>query len=222
MPRRFAPAPLLKAFIKAHFNGIPIYWRGESDINAIAITFDDGPHPLYSPEILDILRKEHASATFFVKGDQVLDHPDIVKRMVDEGHELGNHTYSHRRLNGLPLSEIANELGRTRDILEKICGRVTLVRPPWGAVGLSLLFYTLRSKERLVLWTHDSGDSSSRCLPPAALAERVADLPLRPGDILLFHDDYEHTVKALPSVLLDLRRRGFKLSKVSELIGRKT
>ena len=212
----------VKGWVKKNLNGAPIFWRGESDRNGIAITFDDGPHPEYSPMILDILKKDKAVATFFVNGNRVLEHPDIVRRMVDEVHEIGNHTYSHKRLKGLSLSEIADEIGKTRDILEKFCGRVTLIRPPWGTIGLSLLFYTLRAKERLVLWTHDSRDGSSKSLSPAVLAESVSNLPLCEGDIILFHDDCAPTVGALPSVLQDLRKRGFKPSKISELINKKT
>jgi peptidoglycan-N-acetylglucosamine deacetylase len=211
-------SPLFKAWIKKSLNGAPVFWRGRSNRNGVAITFDDGPHPEHSPLVLDILRKEAAVATFFVNGNHALDHPDILKRMVDEGHEIGNHTYSHRRLKGLSRAEIADEIGKTREILEKVCGRVRLVRPPWGDIGLSLIFHTLGAGERLVLWTHDSLDSSSKSLSPKALVERMSSLPLRSGDILLFHDDYAHTVRALPAILADLRKRGFGLSRVSELI----
>lgn len=219
----FPRALFIKGWVKKNLNGAPIFWRGISAKNEIALTFDDGPHPEYSPLILDILKKQNAVATFFVNGNRVLEHPDIVRRMVDEGHEVENHTYSHKRLKGLPLSEIAREIGKTRDILEETCGaRATLIRPPWGTIGLPLLFYTLWAKERIVLWTHDSGDSSSDPFSPAVLVERINNLPLRSGDILLFHDDYMHTVSALPRVLQNLRKRGFELSKTSELISRKT
>ncbi len=218
----FHAAPFVKGWIKNHLNGAPIFWRGESERNGIALTFDDGPHAEFSPLILDILKKKHAVATFFVNGNRVAEHPDIVRRMADEGHEIGNHTYSHKRLKKLSLSEIAGEIGKTRDMLQQICGKATLMRPPWGALSLSLLLYTLATRERVVLWTHDSGDSSSRTLSAALLADRVRSLPLRNGDILLFHDDYTHTVDALPAILDDLQARGFRLSGVSELIHMKT
>ena len=210
----------VKTFIKDNTTIGPVLWRGGSGRNSVALTFDDGPHPEHSPKILDALKKEGACATFFLNGSQVLEYPDIVRRMVAEGHEIGNHTFSHRRLRGLSLSEVADEIERTKTILEEICGKVTLIRPPWGTMSFLLLLYVIATKQRLVLWTHDSGDSSSKSMQPDALVTRIEGLPLQSGDILLFHDDYEHTVRSMPQILSNLRRKGVGLSTVSGLLSR--
>lgn len=207
-----------KGWIKRNLNGTLISWQGNSQENKIAITFDDGPHPRYSPIILDILRAEKVYATFFVNGNNVMKYPDIVRRMVDEGHEIGNHTYSHRRLKGLSLKEMEDEIGKTKEILKKICGKVNIIRPPWGSVSFLLLFYALRKREHLVLWTHDSCDSYSKLITPGFLVKRISQMPLCGGDIILFHEDNEHTALSLGEILVKISQKGFKFSRISDLI----
>ena len=103
---------------------------------SVVLTFDDGPHPSTTPHILDILKKRHLRAAFFVLGLQANKYPDIIKRMHDEGHIIGNHTYGHKNLTQLKPAQIKKEIESTNDLIEKITGeRPKFMRPPYGAVN---------------------------------------------------------------------------------------
>jgi peptidoglycan/xylan/chitin deacetylase (PgdA/CDA1 family) len=177
----------------------------------VYLTFDDGPHPQHTPRILDALRASGVKATFFVLGSVVDQHPDLVRRILDEGHIVGNHTYSHapRSVRSLLL-----EVGRTSEALMRAAGASTdLFRPPRGtlsAVGLALLWF---AGLRVVLWNVDPRDFAA--CSADELLNTFAVRPLRGGDIVLLHDDSAATAEALPRIIECTRAAGLDFKTVS-------
>jgi len=178
----------------------------------VALTFDDGPHPVYTGPILDILEEKGAKATFFVVGFRAERHPEVLRRMVRLGCEIGNHTWSHADLSKLSDSAIRNELEKTSDAIRAAAGVVpALFRPPYGSIRTSSL-PSIPMQE--TLWTVDSRDWVSK---NAAKVTAAAVNGARNGDIILLHDFYASTRDALPGIIDGLRERGFTLVTVSTL-----
>ena len=186
----------------------------------IAITFDDGPHPQNTPRLLDILRARNIRATFYVIGRSVDLHPQIVRRAVAEGHEIGNHSYTHRLMSKLGDSEVRSEMARTADSVTRAAGvRMRTMRPPYGGL--------LQNQRQLVhrefgyptiLWSVDPLDWKR---PGASvITSRILE-NTAPGGIVLAHDLHAQTVDAKPSTLDGLLRRGFQFVTVSQLIAMK-
>lgn len=177
----------------------------------IALTFDDGPGP-YTAQVLDDLREHGARATFFVIGSKISDGA-ILRRAVAEGHELGNHTFDHTRLVGLPAARISEEFRRTDDAVRRATGEApTLVRPPFGVTGP----LPNRIADRpVILWDVDTRDWLTRS---TAATVRAAVAGAHPGAIILLHDIHPTSVAAVPAILTRLQERGFTLVTVSELL----
>lgn len=186
--------------------------------NVIAYTFDDGPSPDYTPRLLDMLKERNIKATFFLIGKSASTWPDIVKRIVAEGHEIANHTWDHQQLTRMKESRVLEELQSTHDAIVKACGVAPILyRPPYGAatIGQKKMIH-----ERLgyptILWDVDPEDWKS----PKSIA-KVHDQVLkqtRAGSIILCHDIHKQTVDAMPSTLDDLKARGFQFVTVTQLI----
>jgi cellulose synthase/poly-beta-1,6-N-acetylglucosamine synthase-like glycosyltransferase/peptidoglycan/xylan/chitin deacetylase (PgdA/CDA1 family) len=197
------------------------------DPDAVAITFDDGPDPDWTPAILDILKARGLKATFFVLGSAAENHPELIQRIVAEGHEIGNHTYTHPNLAEAPASLIRLELNATQRLLESLTGRsTTLFRPPYNAdsrptnirelvpigIAQSLGYMTVLENVDPCDWQRPSKDE--------LIARVKSELPH--GDILLLHDgggDRSATVAALPIILDYLKERGNPVVLVSDLMG---
>lgn len=197
--------------------------------NVVAITFDDGPNPLYTPRILDILREKGVKATFFVVGLHVKKYPDIAKRIVNEGHDIGNHTYTHKDLVPSTRRMVLAQAHKTSQVIERVTGTSSnLFRPPRGIYS-SAVRRLLVDEEgyRFILWTVSSIDW--RKISPKAILRRIAR-HTRPGAILLFHDSgalirregasRENTVESLPMVIDHLRSKGYEIVPVSEMLRR--
>jgi peptidoglycan/xylan/chitin deacetylase (PgdA/CDA1 family) len=173
---------------------------------SVALTFDDGPHPEHTPRILDTLRDYGAKATFFAIGREAEKHPELVRRIVVEGHTLGCHTHTHADLSRLTLRLAWQECRQGRLVLEGIAGcRVRYLRPPWGRMSVSTLPVSLANHMTVALWSLDSLDH--RGWPAAQLIQHLQDTPATSGDILLFHDDGANTAEALPEILTCFRTR---------------
>lgn len=185
----------------------------------LALTFDDGPHPVFTPQLLDILAKTRTKATFYVLGSLVKKHPEIVRRMVEEGHEVGNHTWNHPDLRKLSGDEIRRELQRTEDEVLAACGkRPFSMRPPYGAINQKVVRAVADKHRPIVLWTVDPLDWKK---PGASIiAQRLID-GAKPGAILLCHDIHPETVEATKTVVQSLLDRGYSFSTVSEILTRK-
>jgi peptidoglycan-N-acetylglucosamine deacetylase len=187
----------------------------------IAMTFDDGPHPKNTPRLLDILRARNIKATFYVIGRSVDLYPQIVRRTVAEGHEIGNHTHTHRLLSKLSDSEVRGELSRCRDAVERAAGvRMRHMRPPYG--GLLQRQRQLVHSEfgyPTILWSVDPLDWKRP--GPSVVTSRILS-NTNAGSIVLAHDLHAPTVDAMPATFDGLLRRGFKFVTVSQLLAMKT
>ena len=189
---------------------------GVGDRAQVALTFDDGPHPDHTERILKVLRQERVKATFFLIGGEVEKYPALVKAMAWEGHALGNHAFSHRRLDQVPPAAWADEIERTTALIERAAGVSTrLFRPPYGAVTWPLLGYAWRRHWTIVLWSVDSGDSRAGASPDVV---RDAVRSARARDIVLLHEDYSHTVEALGTIIRDVKARGLSCATVPQLM----
>src|SRR5436190_16139157 len=183
----------------------------------IAITFDDGPSATLTPKLLDILAAHHIKATFFVIGENVAEHPEIVARAAREGHEIGNHSWSHPNFGKMSDQGVRSQLQRTDDAIKNATSqRPTLMRPPYGSI-------TAREKRwiyeefgyRIILWDVDPYDWKRP--GPAVVRSRILK-ETQPGSIVLSHDIHPGTIEAMPSTFDALEAKGFKFVTVSELI----
>lgn len=183
----------------------------------IAMTFDDGPHPRNTPRLLDMLRQRNIKATFYVIGGNVKMYPDITRRIVAEGHEIGNHTWTHRKLTLLSDSEVRSEMSRTRDIIMSATGvQPRTVRPPYGAL-------LTRQREMImrefgyptIMWSVDPQDWKR---PGVSVVRDRIISGTRNGSIVLAHDLHAPTVDAMPSTLDGLLAKGFQFVTVSQLL----
>ncbi len=182
--------------------------------NAVALTFDDGPHPKITPQVLDALRAHGAHATFFVLGKNARMYPALVRRIVEEGHALGWHTDTHVDLSRASLWQAWKECCQARRCVEEITGApLRYFRPPWGRLRPSTLLIALATGMRVGLWSLDSLDH--RRLDAAVLVERCSQA--RPGDVLLFHDDGQNALEALPPLLEMLQARGLSCLSLKEM-----
>ena len=188
--------------------------------NYIAMTFDDGPHPQNTPRLLDILRARNVKATFYVIGRSVDLYPQIVRHTVAEGHEIGNHSHTHRLLSKLGDSELRTEMARCRDAVGRAAGvRMRTMRPPYGGL-------TQRQRELVhaefgyptILWSVDPLDWKRP--GPSVVTSRILS-GTQQGSIVLAHDLHAQTVDAMPATIDGLLRRGFKFVTVSQLLAMK-
>lgn len=185
------------------------------DKKQVALTFDDGPHPTYTSQVLDILSQYEARATFFVLGNRIEFHPELLIRMMQEGHEIGNHSWSHPKFTNLTEQEILSQLNKTTAEIEKVVGQQEIiVRPPYGDTNE---FVQQLIPYPIITWTVDTEDWKSRDRDQIiqAVKEQVFD-----GAIILMHDIYPSTVAALDEAIDWLIEENYELVTVSELLVR--
>ncbi|NWK54581.1 polysaccharide deacetylase family protein [Verrucomicrobiaceae bacterium N1E253] len=193
------------------------YSRVRTSQPYIAMTFDDGPHPRNTPRLLDMLRERNIKATFYVIGRSVNQYPHIARRIVAEGHEIGNHTWSHPNLTKLSDASVRSELDRTRDAIVSACGvQPRTMRPPYGALRSSQRAWIYREYGYpTVLWDVDPEDWKR---PGISVVRSRILSGTGNGSIVLAHDLHKSTVDAMPSTLDGLLRKGFKFVTVSQLL----
>ena len=183
------------------------------DSKKIAITFDDGPHPYYTEQLLDGLKERGVQATFFVTGMHAEEYPDVIKRMCDEGHLIGNHTYSHIQLSSGNSDAFRQELIQTNEVIEELTGQeVQYVRPPYGT-------WDKKFEKELnmfpVLWTIDPLDWCSDNV--ACIVQNVTSRA-KENAIILMHDEYKSTVTAAFQIIDELMEQGYEFVTVDELL----
>ncbi|GAA4935586.1 polysaccharide deacetylase family protein [Streptomyces coeruleoprunus] len=185
-------------------------------VKCIALTFDAGPGK-DTPKLLDILKKEQVPATFFLLGSKHVDrYPDVVRRIAAEGHEVANHTWTHRILTDLEPDQIRDELGRTQDAVERLTGkRPTLMRPPQGRTDGTVSEISRELGLAQVLWSVTAKDYSTT--DSALIRQRTLDGADKDG-IILLHDIYDGTVPAVPGIIEELKKRGFTFVTVPQLL----
>ena len=183
----------------------------------IAITFDDGPHPKNTPRLLDMLRERNVKATFYVIGRNVDLYPNVLRRTVSEGHEIGNHTYNHPILSKLGDSTVRDELTKCRDAVARAAGvKPRTLRPPYGALLQRQREWIHRELEYpTIMWSVDPLDWKR---PGASVVTSRILSNTTPGAIVLAHDLHASTVDAMPATLDGLLRKGFKFVTVSQLL----
>ncbi|MFK7691523.1 polysaccharide deacetylase family protein [Paenibacillus sp. HJGM_3] len=199
-----------------------IVWEVKTDQKLMALTFDDGPDPEQTPAILDLLRKYNAKCTFFVVGRRVQAFPELAKRVVDEGHELGNHTFNHIYFNNASSAEqIRQQLALTEEAIEQATKtRSVLFRPPGGTYNDLLVEVSNKAGLKPVLWSWHQ-DTRDWKLPGVSRITSKVLHNARSGDIVLFHDHVHprtQTIQALEIILPELQKRGYEFVTVSELL----
>lgn len=187
------------------------------DEPVIAMTFDDGPSAVLTPRLLDLLKQRHIRATFFVLGQLVQEHPEIIQRAVAEGHEIANHSWDHKPLNKLAEGGLRHELADTSEVITKATGKpVTLMRPPYGATSPRL--NKAIEKEygmKVILWSVDPLDWKR---PGPQVVEQRILKETQPGSIILSHDIHPGTIEAMPATLDALLAKGYRFVTVTELL----
>ena len=184
----------------------------------VALTFDDGPHPKYTPQILDILAQYSVPATFFAVGENVAAYPEIAKRICREGHELGDHTYHHGRISKMTDEELRCEILSCKEVISRHTGVVPrLFRPPEGIITPAVTAAAKQGGYRTVLWSVDTLDWA---LNPVSQIVRTVQRKASDGGIILFHDwvaGKSPTPEALRQVIPRLKAEGYEFVTVSQL-----
>jgi len=183
----------------------------------VALTFDDGPHPELTPQLLDILRQQGVRATFYVVGRNVDAYPEIARRIVAEGHEIANHTYNHPHLTQVGAARLDSEITKTTESIQRATGRrPTNMRPPYGSIN-ARVEQALLGKHGLdvIMWSVDPLDWKR---PGAEVVRQRLVEGATPGGILLAHDIHPGTIEAMAGTIGDLKAKGYGFATVSQLL----
>ncbi|CAN5872708.1 hypothetical protein BH11VER1_BH11VER1_32530 [soil metagenome] len=183
----------------------------------VAMTFDDGPHPSNTPRLLDMLKQRNIKATFYVVGKNVREYPDIVRRILAEGHEIGNHTWDHQALSGMSAERVHQELAMTHNAVLEVAGyQIRTMRPPYGATNLRVKQQCYQEfGYPTILWSVDPLDWKRP--GSSVVAQRIISAT-HPGAIILSHDIHEPTITAMPQTLDTLLAKGYRFVTVSQLL----
>jgi peptidoglycan-N-acetylglucosamine deacetylase len=197
-----------------------LFRAGPVSKKEVALTFDDGPDLQFTPLILDVLKKEGVKATFFLVGKSAKKYPGIVKRIAEEGHVIGNHSWDHRLLTKLTPEEIRSEILQTDQILSNIVGYHTLLfRPPYGAASTDNVLQIASMDYKVIDWSVDTLDWKSK---NAADILEIVNRTIRPGGIILEHsagpEALRHTVESLPELIHTLKAKGYSLVTIPQLL----
>lgn len=206
---------------------VPVKFQGKtvyqvhpgSNEKVIALTIDDGPWPNTTSQMLDILKQNDVKATFFWVGQAIQANPELAKRVVAEGHAIGNHTW-HHWYRWMDEATAKSEIELTADLIYKTTGvKTSLFRPPGGFLNNGLVTYAKSRKDTVVMWSLTSADTDPRA-KPQAFANNVLK-GAKPGAIVLMHDgggDRQRTVQALPQIITGLKQQGYRFVTIPELL----
>ena len=187
--------------------------RASTEKKKIALTFDDGPNPQYTPEMLAALKERNVKATFFLLGEEVEKYPEIVKQIQEEGHLIGNHSYKHEQLSKLPMEQACSQVSRTNELIYGITGVYpSYLRPPLGDWHEKL---DCEVNMVEVLWDVDTLDWSSQ--NHAKIVQKVLK-NVQENDIILMHDGYETSVTAAKEIIDTLQKQGYEFVTVDQLL----
>jgi len=194
-----------------------ISWKMSSKNKKIALTFDDGPNPLFTSKILDVLRRERVHSTFFLVGKEIEKSEQLTKNIMADGHSVGAHSYTHNRYSQLNTKDKILEIDRSVNAINKISeSKCRLFRPPQGSLSVSSLLHCINNNLATIMWSIDSGDSKIK--DGHTIAKNVIAQSNGGGDIILFHDDNESTLSALPEVIQHFKNKGFEFVTVEEML----
>jgi peptidoglycan/xylan/chitin deacetylase (PgdA/CDA1 family) len=217
-PEKYRPVIMLKArdeYEKEQGIQFDKILRGNKTKKMIALTFDDGPHAVFTLKLLNILKATHTPATFFLVGKQVDKFPTLVQLELLEGHEIGNHTYDHVELTQIPPQLIGFELDECDRAIKRATGALPrFFRPPGGDYDDNVIKEASRRKYIIALWTDDPADYAK----PGAdvVLQRCLD-HLDNGAVILLHDGIPETISILPALIAEARKRGYEFVTMSEL-----
>jgi peptidoglycan/xylan/chitin deacetylase (PgdA/CDA1 family) len=183
----------------------------------IALTFDDGPHPVMTQRLMDTLKAEGVPATFFIVGKMAVRYPEIVQEMAREGYEVANHTFSHPNLARAKDQMVLNELSQTREVIQRLTGQDSLLyRPPGGNYSHRSLKVAAKAGYHMILWDVLTKDVNGTSAP---VMERHILNNASDGAIVLMHSGMANTIDMLPDVIQELRTEGYHFVTVSQLLG---
>lgn len=192
-------------------------------VKRIALTFDDVPDPRFTGKVLDVLQQHHVKATFFVVGNRAKKHPELLKRIHEEGHAIGNHSYNHAQLNRLSLSEFIKQIERTNTVIQSITGvKPALIRPPYGDINEEQLKWARKNGFKVVNWNVDSLDWKG--LAKDEVKQNILSAA-GPGSIVLQHagggtgSDLSGSIEALPEIITELHRQGYSFVTLPDMLG---
>jgi peptidoglycan/xylan/chitin deacetylase (PgdA/CDA1 family) len=192
--------------------------RGPRRQQTVCLTFDDGPDPIHTPPLLDLLQERQVRATFFLIGSRAARYPKLVGRLVAEGHIIGNHSYWHRPPDRTSARALMDEVEQTAAVLAELSGEKTrLFRPPFGKLTAWKLVRLWGMGQTTVLWNRDPKDFA--CPSARALSGWFRQQPLRGGDLVLLHDNHPHAVAVLPELIDDVLGRGLEFATVADWLG---
>ncbi|MEH2242779.1 polysaccharide deacetylase family protein [Nostoc sp.] len=203
------------------FQGTIVYQaKLKANDKVIALTFDDGPGPKNTAQILEILKRNDIKATFFMIGQMVKYFPQVAKQVAADGHVIGNHTWHHWYFQ-MDGATAASEIDRTADIIYKTTGeKTTLFRPPGGFLNNGLAQYAKNQKYAVMMWSEESGDAERRSPQVPMLVKNVLK-HVKPGAIVLMHDgggNRSRSVKALPEMIVGLKAQGYRFVTIPQLL----
>lgn len=188
---------------------------GDPNVKEVALTFDDGPHPKFTPQILAILRKYNIKATFFVVGKMAKQYPYLVRAEAAAGHDVGNHTYDHVNLTKVPIPMISTEWTKCNQTIKSILGRdPVFARPPGGDYDKDVIKAAMAADLTTVLWTDDPGDYAK---PGDKTIENRVLRRMDNGGIILIHDGIQQTIDVLPQIIQHLQGRGYKFVTMTQM-----
>lgn len=196
------------------------FYRGSRYEKQVALTFDDGPDNYYTLQILDILKREHIKATFFVVGRMAQNHPDSLRKIYEAGHTIGNHSWNHPEFTKLSKSAVEWQIASTNNVISSVIGRKPILfRPPYGAMNNGLEHLVAGVGFKIIYWDVDTVDWN---FPTSAQILQTVKKELKPGSIILQHcagdKGIEASVQALPSIIAYLRQQGYQFVTVDQLI----
>jgi len=199
-----------------------VYHHGSDNKKLVALSFDDGPDVNYTTKILDILKQNNIKATFFIVGSRAKAHPEMVKRISDEGHVIGNHTWDHPDIKKIDINKLKDEVQQTNDLINSIVGyKPHLFRPPYGFTNANDIKELGKLGYKIIDWSVDTKDWAGT--PPDKIMDYVQK-ELRPGAIVLEHcaggknDKLDNTVVALPRIISYLKDNGYSFVTIPELL----
>ena len=178
----------------------------------VTLTFDDGPSPLTTPKLLEVLREKDVPATFFVLGSRAHSNPDVIKNAMSNGHEIASHTMRHQNLVRISAEAAKNDIDEARSTIEKITGKsLSFTRPPYGNFNPSII---KAASTPLILWSVDTEDWRSQNVDSII---KTAMREVHDGAIILMHDIYPTTVEAVPKLIDEIRKKGYEFASLSEI-----
>ncbi len=196
-----------------------IYRHGNRKEKNIALTFDDGPHPLFTANILKILADYNIKATFFITGEKAREYSELVQKIISEGHEIGNHSFSHKSMIFRSIIFVINEIEKTDKVLKDIGVKGEIYfRPPYGRMDAIARMVLRKMRKKIILW--DNGPKDFKCSSSEEIVDKVFK-KLKPGSMIVLHDgggDRSITVQAVEKLVPEILSRGYQFKTVSELI----